>query len=145
MRSKIRQAGSWTGRTKREGWTKASKSGERRRGDVARGRRSRVRYVAIYGRLSRDKSLYMRPHRCGPLYETPSGAPHGITLIPLWPTYTGEEKSLRCYADPLLEIENKWEVNGSRSRPGIPLSLSGNRRLMGLGISLMVAPPEPCR
>lgn len=80
---------------------------ERRRGDVARGRRSRVRYVAIYGRLSRDKSLYMRPHRCGPLYETPSGAPHGITLIPLWPTYTGEEKSLRCYADPLLEIENK--------------------------------------
>lgn len=86
--------------------SKRAKGGER--GDVeARGRRSRVRYVAIYGRLSRDKSLYMRPHRCGPLYETPSGAPHGITLIPLWPTYTGEEKSLRCYADPLLEIENK--------------------------------------
>lgn len=56
-----------------------------------------VRYVAIYGRLSRDKSLYMRPHRGGPLYETPSGAPHGITLIPLWSTYTVGEKSLRSY------------------------------------------------
>jgi len=41
----------------------------------------KFRYVAIYGRLSRDKSLYMRPHRGGPLYETPSGAPHGITLF----------------------------------------------------------------
>lgn len=53
----------------------------------------KVRYVAIYGRLSRDKSLYMRPHRGGPLYETPSGAPHGITFIPLWSTYTVGEKS----------------------------------------------------
>lgn len=113
MRSKIRPAEQAvrTGRTERsldESKSKERRERERGRGNVeARGRRSRVRYVAIYGRLSRDKSLYMRPHRCGPLYETPSGAPHGITLIPLWPTYTGEEKSLRCYADPLLEIENK--------------------------------------
>lgn len=78
-----------------------SKEKNEREYSEARGRRSRVRYVAIYGRLSRDKSLYMRPHRGGPLYETPSGAPHGITLIPLWPTYTGEEKSLRSYVDRL--------------------------------------------
>lgn len=79
-------------------WRRMRKDGEK------------VRYVAIYGRLSRDKSLYMRPHRGGPLYETPSGAPHGITLIPLWSTYTVGEKSLRCYAGQCrsrLEIENK--------------------------------------
>lgn len=57
----------------------------------------------------------MRPHRGGPLYETPSGAPHGITLIPLRPTYTVGEKSLRR-AMPRLEIENKWQVEaGSTS------------------------------
>lgn len=62
---------------------------------VARGRTERRfgTYVAIYERLSRDKSLYMRPHRGGPLYETPSGAPHGITLIPLSGRPVPSEKS----------------------------------------------------
>lgn len=70
------------------------------------------RYVAIYGRLSRDKSLYMRPHRGGPLYETPSGAPHGITLIPLSAgrPIPSEKSHYAGYVETVtspLEIENK--------------------------------------